>query len=139
MLFWILEKIEQHKKDTKALKEEVLAPLKELEEAVEKIKTRIAALTKKIYKDLKEMRERQKLKVEAQCKKLEGDIQVKIEERNELFMKYTALEDGHLADIAEGVVTEATHLPPVDQPFSESNYSYTPEGVPPQPEPEPQQ
>ena len=117
----------------------MLAPLKELEEAVKKIKKDIAALTEKIYKDLKEMRERQKLKVEAQCKKLEGDIQVKIDERNELFMKYMALEDGHLADIAEGIVTEAKHLPPVDQPFSESNYSYTPEGVPPQPEPEPQQ
>ena len=121
----------------------MLAPLKELEEAVKKIKKDIAALTEKIYKDLKEMRERQKLKVEAQCKKLEGDIQVKIDERNELFMKYMALEDGHLADIAEGVVTEAKHLPPVDQPLY-NTYEYTPrakipEAVPPQPEPEPQQ
>eukprot|EP01045_Picozoa_sp_COSAG04_P015894 COSAG04_NODE_1289_length_7362_cov_3.297122_6_plen_597_part_00 len=129
----------EHAEAEEALEKEVLAPLTELEEAVEKIKTRIAALTENICKDLKEMRERQKLKVEAQCKKLEGDIQVKIDERNELFMKYMALEDGHLADIAKGVVTEAKHLPPVDQPFSESNYSYTPEGVPPQPEPEPQQ
>jgi len=139
-----IDKIEkEHAKAKEALEKEVLAPLKEHRLGVEKIKTRIAALTEKIYKDLKEMRERQKLKVEAQCKELEGDIQVKIEERNELFMKYMALEDGHLADIAEGVVTEAKHLPPVDQPLYHT-YEYTPrakipEAVPPQLEPEPQQ